>query len=230
MWNIFKTAYPHLRLSSGLRVFAAIAAFIIPFIILAVVIKQPWVDPKWMFFDALTAAEFSDDCCHIYYGFVSNLGIFLWIGTAAVALFSALLFYLNPKLRKFFGFALAAGLLSAWLGLDDAFLLHEVAFPELGVPQTLVLAVYVVLAGIYGLIGLKVIFSTEWWLLVLAALGVGLSLGLDVVLHSIDAGVVIAEDSAKFFGIFNWFLFHTIALGLMFVSVQHETVSDSQNA
>jgi len=113
---------------------------------------------------------------------------------------------------------LSAGLLSAWLGLDDAFLLHEVAFPELGIPQLIVLSIYVILAGVYGLISLRVIFSSEYWILILAALGVGLSLGLDTVLHSIEDAIVIAEDSAKFFGIFAWFTFHTITLLLIFMS------------
>ncbi|WP_156811898.1 hypothetical protein [Robiginitomaculum antarcticum] len=185
---------------------------------LAIVIVQPWVNPKWMFFDALTAAEFSDDCCHIYYGFISNLGIFLWISTAAIALFSALIFFLNPRLKPFFGFALSSGLLSAWLGLDDAFLLHEVAFPELGVPQLFVLFIYVALAGVYGLISLRVIMSAEFWILVLAAIGVGTSLGLDTLLHSIEDNIVIMEDSAKFFGIFSWFTFHAVTLARIFLT------------
>ncbi len=207
-----------LTLNKPLRLLIGMAVILVPLIILFIVIFQPWVAPKWMFFDPLTAAEFSDDCCHIYYGFVSNLGVFLWIGTAAIALFSALLFYLSPTLRPFFGFALAAGLLSALLGLDDAFLLHEVAFPELGIPQSLVLFAYIGLAAIYGLVSLRVILSAEIWILILAVLGMGLSLGIDQILHSIEDSVVVAEDSAKFFGIFAWFVFHVVTLCLIFTS------------
>ncbi|WP_284390457.1 hypothetical protein [Algimonas ampicilliniresistens] len=217
IFALVKTGALRLR-SWTLRLALFTCVLILPASILLIVIGQPWVAPKWMFFDSLTAAEFSDDCCHIYYGFVSNLGIFLWIGTAAIALFSAVLFAMIPQLRRYFGFALSAGILSGWLGLDDAFLLHEVAFPELGVPQIAVLGSYLILALIYGLVSWRTLLSSEFWLLGLAAFGVGTSLAVDVILHSIDDTVIIIEDSAKFMGLFSWFAFHALTYLLILTS------------
>ena len=191
---------------------------LLPAALLLVAIGQPWVSPKWLFFDSLTAAEFSEDCCHIYYGFISNLGIFLWIGTAAITLFCAILFWILPHFRPYFGFALSAGLLSGWLGLDDAFLLHEVAFPKLGVPQNAVLASYLILALVYGLVSWRTILSSEFWVLGLAGIGVGASLAIDVILHSIDDNIVVLEDSAKFMGLFAWFAFHAVTCILILTS------------
>lgn len=204
-----------LKLTTRLRMIVALLVILLPTILLSVVILQPFVAPKWMFFDMLTAAEFSDDCCHIYYGFVSNLGIFLWVATSAIALFATYLLWRFGASRGHVTFALSAALLSGWLGLDDAFLLHEVAFPELGVPQTLVLMAYVALGGLYALLSWRVIWSSEFWILFLAGVGVASSLGIDLILHSIDDTIIIIEDSAKFFGIFAWFSYHALTLGLM---------------
>jgi len=90
LWQKYYKFYSSLTLTRAMRWLVAVAVILLPTVLLAIVILQPWAAPKWMFFDPLTAAEFSDDCCHIYYGFVSNLGVFLWVATAAIALFSAL--------------------------------------------------------------------------------------------------------------------------------------------
>ncbi|NNC37993.1 MAG: hypothetical protein EX271_06465 [Acidimicrobiales bacterium] len=217
MWNIVRNQFniDPIILSAKARFWIGAIVFLAPLILLGAVIGQPWVDPKWFFFDFLTAAEFSDDCCHVYYGFISNLGIFLWIATSAVCLFAALMMWINGKSGKYIKFALFAGLLSGWLGMDDAFLLHEVVFPKLGVPQFAVLAVYVVLALAYVLSSWRVILASEFWILGLSAVAMAISLGVDQVLHSIETNAIVLEDSAKFFGIFAWFVFHVTALALV---------------
>lgn len=215
-----KATIPGLHLNHKIRVLIAALVLGLPGLLLAGVVLQPFVDAKWMFFDFLTAAEFSDDCCHVYYGFVSNLGIFLWVATAAICLFAALVFHLKKQSKALIRFALTAGLLSAWLGLDDAFLLHEVVFPKLGVPQFAVLTVYVALALAYVFGSWRVIFSSEFWILGFAGAGVGLSLGIDQILHSIESRDIIMEDSAKFIGIFCWFAFHLVTLVLAFTNIK----------
>ena len=107
-----------------------------------------------MFLDPLTAAELSGDCCHSYYGFVSTAGIILWAATAAVSLFSATLLFLKGAAGRVTMFPLLAGMLTAWIALDDAFMLHETVFPAFGVPQNGVIAFYVLLALAY--------FLTNW--------------------------------------------------------------------
>ncbi len=194
------------------RLILALVVILAPGLLLLAVLAQPWVEPKWMFLDMLTAAEFSDDCCHVYYGFMSNLGIFLWVATAAISLFAAMIFYNWKSDKALFRFALTSGLFSGWLALDDGFLLHETVLPKLGIGQNLVLAIYVLLALSYILSSWRVILSSEYWILALAVFGVSLSLGVDVILHSIDQTVIIIEDSAKFFGLFLWFAFHATTL------------------
>jgi len=205
-------------MTQKIRIFLILISLGIPALILGAVNLQPWVDPKWMYFDFLTAAEFSDDCCHVYYGFMSNLGIFLWIATSAVCLFSAIILFQKKTKKDLATFALLGGVLSGVLGFDDAFLVHETIMPELGVPQFAVLMVYLILGLAYAFVSRKIIFQNEFWILGLAAIGVGGSLFIDQVYHSIESGAIIAEDSAKFFGIFNWFLFHVVTLLAAFLT------------
>ncbi len=205
-----------LHVSPNTRLFLFVFVLLLPIIFLLIVSLQPWVNPKWMFLDTVTAAEYSDDCCHVYYGFVSNLGIFLWVATASVCLFSATIILQWKNAKALFRFAVTAGVFSAWLAMDDAFLLHEIVFPKIGVPQFLVLAVYVLLAVAYILASWRVIFSSEYWILMLGVGGVAISLGVDQLFHSLDPTIVIIEDSAKFFGLFCWFAFHLVTLVVAF--------------
>lgn len=191
------------------------ATLLLPAAFLAVVLVQPWAEPKWMFLDPLTAAELSGDCCHTYYGFVSNLGIMLWSATAAVCLFSAILFLAQKRDRSLIWFAASAGLLTGWLALDDAFLVHEVVFPSFGIPQNAVLAFYVVLGGVYALTSWRTLLRLDWPLLFLAGGALALSLLVDTVFHSLLPVLVYLEDSAKFFGICAWASFHISALAAL---------------
>ena len=45
-----------------------IAAVILPTLLLGAVILQPWVEPKWMFLDPLTAAQLSGDAVTVSMG------------------------------------------------------------------------------------------------------------------------------------------------------------------
>lgn len=182
--------------------------FVLPLGFLAVVLLQPWVEPKWMFLDPLTAAELSGDCCHTYYGFISNLGVMLWSATAAVCLFAGGLFLFCNHQRGVTLFALSAGVLTAWLALDDAFLVHEVVLPSLGIPQNAVLASYAALALIYILVSWRFILSSDYWVLLVGGAALALSMVVDTVFHSLAPALVHLEDGAKFFGIFCWTSFH----------------------
>ena len=76
-------------------------------------------------------------------GVLSNLGILAWWSSASVWLFVAALYRARGAQAEA-RFATASGLLSAYLGLDDMFQLHESVFPTLlHVPEK---AVYLLLA------------------------------------------------------------------------------------
>ena len=198
--------------SRGLSLSALFACLILPTGLLAIVLIQPWAEPKWMFLDTLTAAEYADTCCSVHYGFISNAGILLWTITAAICLLTALLLIGKPHCKNLRRFALSAGTLTGFVALDDMFLLHERVLPNLGVPQTLVIAIYLVLAGLYVLANWRFIWSQDWWLLGLAGMGLTTSVFVDSVFHSLAPALVYIEDSAKFFGIFCWAIFHCFTL------------------
>lgn len=178
-------------------------------VVVAALLLQPWFDPRLAFMDPIIAGQ-TADCCHLYYGAASNLGA-LYMASAAVAcLFAAAA--LGPVAeRGGFRFLLTAGLVSGWLCLDDLFLLHEGVAPKLGVPQTAALAFDAALIAAYLFLNRQRLLAGQAPLLLLALVGLGLSTGIDVVLHS--PSVVAVEDAAKLLGLAAWAGFHwSIAL------------------
>lgn len=185
-----------------------LVTFAVPAVFLAIILGQPFVEPKWMFLDPLTAAEVSGDCCHSHYGFVSTLGVMMWVVTASVLLLTAFVLFVTDGPRKVIFFAFTGGLLTGWLALDDAFLLHETVLPAFGVPQNLVLMTYVVLGGLYMLGSWRVILRNDFWILAVGCGTLALSIAVDTIYHSLLPTLVDLEDSAKFFGMFCWMSFH----------------------
>jgi hypothetical protein len=88
--------------------------------VIAATIAQPFADPKWLYLDPLAAAERAPECCRVYFGAMSMLGVMMWVVAAGICLFTALLFYLTGLSARLQRFALAAGLFTGWLALDDA--------------------------------------------------------------------------------------------------------------
>ena len=103
-------------------------------LVIVIAAGQPWGDPRWVFLDGQTVGELSGDCCHVYDGAFSMLGIMLWAATASLACLSAIVLQRLGQ-RKEAVFALQAMILSGVLAIDDAYLLHEIVFPKVGVPQ-----------------------------------------------------------------------------------------------
>ncbi len=200
------------NISYKVLIWIRLITFILPLILLSAVVFQPWVEPKWMFLDPLTAAELSEDCCHSYYGFVSNLGNIIWSATAAICIFAAVLMYLSGNSRQYLMFALSAGLLTGLLALDDTFMLHEVILPSFGIPQNVVLASYAIFALLHVFSSWRVIMSNDYWILLIGGGALFTSVFIDVVFHSLAPIIVYLEDSAKFFGIFCWASFHIVTL------------------
>lgn len=190
---------------------ALVAAILVPLCLVLAVVLQPWVSAEAMFLDTQTAAEQIGDCCHIYYGAMSSLGIKIWIFTAAFGLGTALLLYHIGTKWPGIKFPLLGGLLTGWLALDDSYLLHEVAFPTLGVPQVLVLALYGLLALAYMWTSRREIFGSEYLILGVAGVFFAISIGIDVIANTHEPIFVYVEDGAKFIGIFCWMVFHVRA-------------------
>ncbi|OUS27787.1 hypothetical protein A9Q98_09030 [Thalassotalea sp. 42_200_T64] len=141
----------------------------------------------------------------LYTGLMSNVGILLWVSSAAVCLFSAYTF--SRYSGRTNGFLLYAGYLTLWLVLDDMFLFHEELFPDyLGISQTLVILVYLLLFLVFFFKYLTYILESDFVLLLLACTFFAASLVCDFALP--QRGMVhLVEDSFKLFGITTWLVY-----------------------
>lgn len=183
--------------------------FLLPLGLLAVAALQTAVPIAYLTKDPLAVAELAKgDCCSVYYGLLSNVGILMWCAATAVCLFTLLMCVstrADPSDALFFA---AAGLFTGWLMLDDFFLVHEEVLPAFGIPQPLTYAVYAMLAGLYLALSWKKIVTHKLALFVVALTGLGASVLLDVVLHSESITHILLEDGAKLMGITAWAAFH----------------------
>ena len=105
-------------------------------------------------------------------------------------------------------FCLHAVCVSALLALDDAYLLHEVAAPKIGIPQTGFIAGLGIVILSYLALQRQFLLKAFGWLLAISLAGFAMSVGIDQILHSTDPVWIVAEDGPKFVGIVAWFLFH----------------------
>lgn len=139
----------------------------------------------------------------LYTGYYSNMVIVIWLVAATVPLFGALLLREagRPGPARFL---LVAGLLTAAMGLDDLFLLHEAVYPALGVPQDLVFVVYAVVTAVFAW-RFRHRLGPPGLLLVAAAYACwGFSVALDATLH-LQAPITV-EDGVKAAGVAVWAL------------------------
>lgn len=189
-----------------------------PLLMLAVIAWQSVVPVAFLTKDPLAVAELTKgECCSVYYGILSNVGILLWCSAAAITLF-ALLFALTERAeRSATIFFATAGFFTSFLMLDDFFLVHEDVFPAFGVSQIVTYGLYAAFAVVY--------FITCWFsnlvlrprLLFVALCCLGLSVALDIALHSESRMHILLEDGAKIIGIAAWAGFH-IEAAFVFIS------------
>ncbi len=191
------------RVSGGLRRLALLyAPAVLLLLAVAVIAAATGIPPPKFTLDPAVLAG-----THPLLGVVSNIGVLLWAAAAAVSLFTATLLHRPGEERQRRAFLLAAGLLTAWLLLDDFFLLHEWLFPSvLGVPQTLVLATYAGLAALFLLRFAALILRTDYLPLALAAAFFAASIAIDQLPHAWFAWnyLYLIEDGCKLLGIVGW--------------------------
>lgn len=188
-----------------LRVFA----IFLPTILCLAAYFQPFVEKRWLFLDPVTSIELSGECCSVYFGLFSNIGVLAWTSASAICLFAFFLLMVHtqkPGVKA--AFAFIAALLSGWFALDDAFLLHEKVLPALGMPQEAVIAVYVASGIFYCVFALRLARFIDVYFLLVALGFLAASVGIDQFFHSVSNETVFFEDSAKFIGIVCWAAFH----------------------
>lgn len=145
---------------------------------------------------------------HPLYGVFSTLGLFFWASAAAICFFVYFMYRRHfDKDRK--SFLLGTAIVTLWLLLDDTFEVHEFMAPfHLNIPQEYVYAIYVLLILAYVIYFIRSIVDTEYLLLLLASLFIGLSVGLDFLADYFGKEISPAlEDGLKFFGVGLWLLY-----------------------
>lgn len=142
-----------------------------------------------------------------YIGFFSQIGIFFWVASVSICLFSARILSKRKKNSPFRNFLFFSGLLTLLLALDDIFLLHEEVFPDyLGVPEKVVFASYGVLVLFLLVKFYKTILRTDFIVLAMAFFFFGFSVISDF-LTIPGLNQFLVEDSAKMVGIVSWFFY-----------------------
>ncbi len=152
-----------------------------------------------------------------YVGSVSMVGVLLWTAAATACGIGWGVLRRRPDGHRMAGFFLHFGVVTAALGLDDLFLLHETA-EHFGFNEKLLLLVYGGLLGA-GLVRFREqILKTDFLLLIIGVGFLGLSVSVDVVQDQLDAILgtwrILVEDGFKLLGIAGWFgYFLRCALG-----------------
>jgi hypothetical protein len=138
-------------------------------------------------------------------GILSTFGGLLWaaaVGASAVAAFRS---DLAPPLRAHFR---RGGLLTAWLMADDVFLFHERVIPVyVGIPETIVHAVYPVVCVWFLARGRREIFAGDWPTLGAALSFFAVSEICDALIGEDSDVFFLIEDGAKFVGIALWLVY-----------------------
>jgi hypothetical protein len=161
---------------------------------LAALWLQPWVP----------VANLIDD------GVLASVESLLWVGTAAICLFTAAMIHAAQGNGSPARFLLVAGLVTLWLGLDDVLAIHGEVLPSLGAPQALAATAYAAIGAVYLLASWRTILRNRPTLLLAAALLLGASLRADL-FASETPGDLFAEAGLRFLAIAFWAGFHVAA-------------------
>ncbi len=145
----------------------------------------------------------------IYSGILSNMGVFMWLVSFSICLFTYISLRFKRSKKKFIEFVLFFGILSLLLLLDDFFMLHErVYYHYLGIPEKVIFGGYGLLL-IYGLIRFrKTILNTDYIFLLSSLFFIAFSVAVDVFQNRLEEWCgqwrIVLEDGMKFAGIAVW--------------------------
>ncbi len=165
-----------------------------------------------------------------YMGMVSNLGVLGW--TAAAVSGGLGSWTAQMANRRGAAMMLAGGsLLTVLLLFDDLFQLHVLVKPLLGLPKWSAYLVYGSAAMFWVGTQAVEIRRTRYGLLVAAATAFAVSLLLDQLAPAFDLsarGALVAEDSAKFFGILAWAQYFVLTSVDIVRSILNQLANQSQ--
>lgn len=144
-----------------------------------------------------------------FLGFLSNIGVWLWVSSASICFFSILFnaSFFNKSHRELL---LLMGLFTLLLGIDDFFMIHDRY-----VNQKICYLTYAVLALLIIVRHQRLIFKKEGFSFLLAGFFLALSIGTDLIQSRIPFSyqyVQIVEECFKFLGAATW-LYYNCGLG-----------------
>ncbi len=180
----------------------------LPLLLMFSIAAQPWIAPGDLLRDPLAVAEMKTDCCKVYFGAVSNLGVLIWSSATAVCLFAAAMIIGVTGFTRNAIFLLTAGLFTGFLALDDLFLIHENVLPALGVSQPATYAAYALVAFGYLAVSYRQILQHRYLLFFVAGGLLATSVMIDWLIESEHVARILFEDGAKIAGISAWAVFH----------------------
>jgi len=135
-----------------------------------------------------------------YAGMVSGVGVALWLATAALTLAGGLLARRLAAPAGLTALLLLGGALTAVLGIDDLFQVHEYALPAvLPSGEDVAYAAYGVAALAFLITQRRALMRTDAWILLAAGVLLLVSAGVDRI-----GGGHLLEDGAKLVGIVLW--------------------------
>ncbi|MGB7409114.1 MAG: hypothetical protein WA908_11460 [Pontixanthobacter sp.] len=170
---------------------------------------DPSVIPRLMHDPAIIAD------IHPLTGAVSSLGAFLWMSTAAICAFSAVVLTADEPGRSR-AFLISVAAISLFLCFDDFFMFHEwIAKYKLGLPETVIFAGLGAAVLTHILYFRAIIQSQSYGIFLCALAALGMSVAVDILPSPSGQIAAIwrgfAEDGFKWIGIGLWTYFHVAA-------------------
>lgn len=139
-----------------------------------------------------------------FLGFVSNIGVWLWVSSAAICCFSLITNHAKSRLAPT-ELVVLLGMLSLLLAVDDFFLLHERYVYQKGIFLFYAICAVTLLIRHY-----RKIIEIDGFSFLLAGLLLALSVEIDINQRKIPldyAHVQIIEEGCKFVGAAIWLFF-----------------------
>lgn len=142
-----------------------------------------------------------------YIGMLSNWGVLLWMTTAAICIFSAILLKKHNAPVATIRFIAVSGALSLFLAVDDLYLFHDQLLPHLfHVREKVFYIVYVVFLFAYLMYFYRQILQYEYLLFAAAFFLFALSRRFFISMPFLDQ-FMTTGDMLKHFGIVFWLVF-----------------------
>ncbi len=142
-----------------------------------------------------------------YIGLLSNWGVILWVMTAAICLFGAVILKKQNAPRDTLRFILLSGLLSLVLGIDDLFLFHDRLLPKmLHIPEAFFYLIYFFVFLVYLISFTSQIMKYDYLLFWVSFLLLVTSRRIGAIIPFLDK-FMTTGDMLKYFGIVFWLAF-----------------------